>query len=30
MKAVKSPAVQIGFGAVAGIVFGLLVGEWAT
>jgi len=30
MKSLKSPAIQIGFGAVAGIVFGLLVGEWAA
>ena len=30
MKALKSPALQIGIGAVAGIVFGLLVGEWAS
>ena len=30
MKSLKSPAVQIGFGAVAGILFGLIVGEWAA
>ena len=30
MKALKSPALQIGIGAVAGIVFGLAVGEWAA
>lgn len=30
MKALKSPALQIGFGAIAGIVFGLIVGEWAS
>jgi Na+/H+-dicarboxylate symporter len=30
MKSLKSPAIQIGFGAVAGIVFGLIVGEWAA
>jgi Na+/H+-dicarboxylate symporter len=29
MKALKNPAAQIGIAAVAGIVFGLLVGEWA-
>lgn len=29
MKTLKSPAFQIGIGAVAGIVFGLVVGEWA-
>lgn len=29
MKALKSPALQIGFAAIAGIVFGLIVGEWA-
>lgn len=29
MKALKHPALQIGIAAIAGIVFGLLVGEWA-
>lgn len=29
MKVLKSPATQIGLAAVAGIVFGLVVGEWA-
>ncbi|WP_210481510.1 dicarboxylate/amino acid:cation symporter [Naasia sp. SYSU D00948] len=30
MKALKHPAAQIGIAAVAGIVFGLLVGEWSA
>lgn len=30
MKALKNPAVQIGAAAVLGIVFGLVVGEWAA
>lgn len=30
MKALKSPALQIGVAAVAGIVFGLVVGDWAA
>jgi Na+/H+-dicarboxylate symporter len=30
MKVLKNPATQIGFAAVAGIVFGLIVGEWAA
>ncbi|MDQ4137823.1 MAG: dicarboxylate/amino acid:cation symporter, partial [Actinomycetota bacterium] len=30
MKALKNPAAQIGIAAVAGIAFGLLVGEWAA
>ncbi|MCU1406781.1 MAG: Proton/glutamate symporter [Glaciihabitans sp.] len=29
MKALKSPALQIGVAAIAGILFGLIVGEWA-
>ncbi|WP_156758842.1 dicarboxylate/amino acid:cation symporter [Microbacterium karelineae] len=29
MKALRNPAVQIGIGAILGIVFGLVVGEWA-
>ena len=29
MKALKHPALQIGIAAVAGIAFGLLVGDWA-
>ena len=29
MKALKHPALQIGIAAIAGIVFGLIVGEWA-
>lgn len=28
-KSLKNPATQIGIGAIAGIVFGLIVGEWA-
>ncbi|MFH8248759.1 dicarboxylate/amino acid:cation symporter [Microbacterium sp. B2969] len=30
MKILKNPAVQIGGGAILGIVFGLIVGEWAA
>jgi Na+/H+-dicarboxylate symporter len=30
MKALKNPAAQIGIAAVAGILFGLIVGEWAA
>jgi Na+/H+-dicarboxylate symporter len=30
LTALKHPAVQIGIAAIAGIVFGLLVGEWAA
>ena len=30
MKILKHPAAQIGLAAVAGIVFGLIVGEWAS
>jgi Na+/H+-dicarboxylate symporter len=30
MRALKSPAAQIGIAAVAGILFGLVVGEWAA
>jgi Na+/H+-dicarboxylate symporter len=30
MKALRNPAAQIGIAAVAGILFGLLVGEWAA
>ena len=30
MKALRNPAVQIGIAAVAGIVFGMIVGEWAA
>jgi Na+/H+-dicarboxylate symporter len=30
MKALKNPALQIGIAAVAGIAFGLIVGEWAS
>lgn len=30
MKVMKSPAVQIGLAAVAGIVFGMIVGDWAS
>lgn len=30
MKVLKSPAVLILVGAIAGIVFGLVVGEWAA
>ncbi|PUB31976.1 Na+/H+-dicarboxylate symporter [Promicromonospora sp. AC04] len=30
MKALKHPALQIGIAAVAGIAFGLLVGDWAA
>jgi len=30
MKALKHPALQIGIAAIAGLVFGLAVGEWAT
>lgn len=30
MKALKNPASLIGIAAVAGIVFGLVVGEWAA
>ncbi|WCT06101.1 dicarboxylate/amino acid:cation symporter [Rhodococcus qingshengii] len=30
MKTLKHPAFQIGIGAVAGLVFGLVVGEWAA
>lgn len=30
MKALKHPALQIGIAAIAGIVFGLVVGEWAA
>ena len=30
MKAVKHPALQIGVAAIAGIVFGLVVGDWAV
>ncbi|MCR5980508.1 cation:dicarboxylase symporter family transporter [Gordonia jinghuaiqii] len=30
MKALKHPALQIGIGAIAGLVFGLIVGEWAA
>src|ERR1044072_6413184 len=30
MKALSHPAFQIGVGAVAGLAFGLLVGEWAA
>ncbi len=29
-KVLKHPAVQIGIGAIAGLVFGLIVGEWAA
>ncbi|MEE4023793.1 dicarboxylate/amino acid:cation symporter [Gordonia sp. PKS22-38] len=29
-KALTNPALQIGVGAIAGIVFGLIVGEWAA
>ncbi|WP_108719499.1 dicarboxylate/amino acid:cation symporter [Miniimonas sp. S16] len=29
MKALKNPGVQIGIGAVLGILFGLVVGDWA-
>ncbi|WP_257955036.1 dicarboxylate/amino acid:cation symporter [Nocardioides sp. B-3] len=29
MKALKQPALQIGVAAIAGIVFGLVVGDWA-
>jgi Na+/H+-dicarboxylate symporter len=29
MKALRNPAAQIGIAAVAGVLFGLLVGEWA-
>jgi Na+/H+-dicarboxylate symporter len=30
VKALKHPALQIGVGAIAGLAFGLVVGEWAT
>lgn len=30
MKALKHPALQIGIGAIAGVLFGLAVGEWAA
>lgn len=30
MKALRNPALQIGIAAVAGIAFGLIVGEWAS
>ncbi|MHC3000673.1 dicarboxylate/amino acid:cation symporter [Gordonia metallireducens] len=30
MKALKHPALQIGIGAIAGLVFGLIVGEWSA
>ncbi|GAB3161415.1 dicarboxylate/amino acid:cation symporter [Myceligenerans halotolerans] len=30
MKALRNPALQIGIAAVAGIVFGLVAGEWAS
>jgi len=30
MKALKNPAAQIGIAAVAGILFGLIAGEWAA
>ncbi len=30
MKTLKHPAAQIGFAAIAGIVFGLIVGPWAA
>ena len=30
MNALKSPALQIAIGAVAGLIFGLLVGDWAA
>jgi Na+/H+-dicarboxylate symporter len=30
MKALKNPALQIGIAAIAGIAFGLIVGEWAA
>lgn len=30
MKTLRHPALQIGIAAIAGIVFGLLVGEWAA
>lgn len=30
MKALRHPALQIGIAAIAGIIFGLIVGEWAA
>ena len=30
MNALKSPALQIAVAAVAGLIFGLVVGEWAA
>ena len=30
MKLLTHPAIQIGIGAIGGIVFGLLVGDWAA
>ena len=30
MNALKSPALQIAIAAVAGLIFGLVVGEWAA
>ncbi|GAC01957.1 putative glutamate-aspartate carrier protein [Gordonia namibiensis NBRC 108229] len=30
MKALKHPALQIGIGAIAGLIFGLIVGEWSA
>lgn len=30
MKALSHPAFQIGVGAIAGLVFGLIAGEWAA
>ena len=30
MKALKNPALQIGTAAIAGIAFGLVVGDWAS
>ena len=30
MNALKSPALQIAIAAVAGLMFGLVVGEWAA
>ena len=30
MNALKNPALQIAIGAIAGLLFGLIVGEWAT